>query len=113
MIEHIGRRAPVQPTAVQTVNISSSSVTVQWVVPYLSYTPEQYTIHYGTVRERLDLRSTSLSSITDILAFNTTYDISLQGLTPNTVYFYELHSVNTYAEIAAAIRTFTTSEAGT
>ena len=97
----------------QTVNISSISVTVQWMVPYLSYTPEQYTVYYGTVRERLDMRSTTLSSTTDISASNTTYEISLQGLTPNTAYFYQLRSVNTYAETTTAVMTFMTSEAGT
>jgi hypothetical protein len=85
---------------------------VQWVIPHLAYTPELYTIYYGTVRERLNLRSPSLNSIADISATNTTYDISLQALTPNTVYYYQLHSVNTYAETTTAVMMFMTSEAG-
>lgn len=108
----LGRRAPTRPSAVQIVNTSFSSVIVQWVVPYLAYTPEQYTIYYGTTRERLDLRSPSLSSNIDISASNTTYEIPLQALTPNTVYYYQLHSVNTYAETTTAVLMFVTSEAG-
>ena len=96
----------------QTVNTSSSSVTVQWVIPYLAYTPEQYTIYYGTVREMLNLRSPSLNSIADISASNITYEISLQALTPNTVYYYQLHSMNTYVETTTAVMMFMTSEAG-
>ena len=94
------------------MNITSSSTIVQWVVPYLSYTPEQYTINYGTARETLDQRSATLSSTTDISATNTTYRISLQGLAPNTIYFFQLHSVNTHGETTAAVMMFMTSEAG-
>lgn len=109
----LGRGAPTQPTSVQTVNITSSSTTVLWVVPYLSYTPEQYTIYYGTTMDTLDLTSSVVSSTTDISATNTTYTISLKELTPNTVYFFQLHSVNTYGGTTTAVMTFTTSESGT
>lgn len=112
MVLNIGPRAPAQPSAVQTVNTSSSSVTVQWMISHLAYTPEQYTIYYGTVREMLDLRSPSLNSIADISASNIAYEISLQALTPNTVYYYQLHSANTYVETTTAVMMFMTSEAG-
>lgn len=112
IIVFAGRRAPVQPSDVQAVNISSSSATVQWVVPYLAYTPEQYTVYYGTARERLNLRTTSMNSNTDISVSNTTYEISLQALTPNTVYYYQLHSENTHAETTTVVMMFMTSEAG-
>ena len=108
----VGRRSPVQPTMVQTVNTTSSSTTVQWVVPYLSYTPEQYTIRYGTAEEMLDQRTTPLSSTTDIASVNTTYQLALQGLAPNTIYHFQLHSTNTFGETTTVIMTFTTSEAG-
>ena len=75
------------------------------------YTPEQYTINYGTSRETLNQTGADLSSA-DISAKNTTYAISLQELAPNTVYFFQLHSVNTYEETRTAVMTFTTLPAG-
>lgn len=110
---HSGQRIPAQPALVQAVNVTSTSATVQWVIRRLSYTPEQYTINYGISRETLDLRSTILSSTTNISTLNTTYELTLQGLAPNTAYFYLLRSVNTYGEAATPVMTFTTSEAGT
>ena len=109
---YIGRIIPAQPTRVQTVNITSTSVTVQWVIPHLSYTPEQYTINYGTARETLDQRSAVLSSRADISLSNTTYQLTLQGLAPNTNYFFQLRSMNSYGETTTEIMTFMTSEAG-
>lgn len=109
---YIGRRIPAQPTRVQTVNITSTSVTVQWVVPHLSYTPEQYTINYGTARETLDQRSAVLSSHADISLSNTTYQLTLQGLAPNTNYFFQLRSMNSFGETTTEIMAFMTSEAG-
>ena len=107
-----GQRIPIQPTTVQTVNITSASATVQWLIPYISYTPEHYTIDFGTAREMLHLRSPTLSSSTDISALNITYALTLQALVPNTVYFFQLQSVNTYGETTTPVMMFATLEAG-
>ena len=107
-----GQRIPTQPMTVQTVNITSNSATVQWLIPYISYTPEQYTIDFGTARETLGLRSSTLSSTTDISALNITYALTLQGLPPNTVYFFQLRSVNTYGATTTPVMLFATLEAG-
>ena len=103
----------MQPTLVMTVNITSTSATVQWAVPYLAYTPEQYTIHYGLDRESLDHMSNTIHSIQDISAKNRTYENSLHELAPNKVYYFEIHSENTFGETTTALMMLTTSEAGT
>ena len=108
----LGQRLPTQPTTVQTVNITSGSATVQWLIPYISYTPEQYAINFGTARETLVFRSPTLSSSMDISALNITYVLTLQGLAPNTVYFFQLQSVNTYGETTTPVVMFATLEAG-
>lgn len=102
----------MQYRGIQTVNVTADSATVQWLVPYLAYTQEQYTVNYGTARQLLDQSSQVLSSSTDLSAANTTYAISIADLTPNTVYYYQLLSVNSYGRTLSAIMTFTTSEAG-
>lgn len=86
---------------------------MQWVVPYLAYTPEEYTIVYGFGRESLDHMSTTIYSSQDISAINRTYESSLYDLVPNTVYYFQIHSVNTFGETTTTVMTLTTSEAGT
>ncbi len=94
------------------MNITSYSATVQWATPYLAYTQEQYNVNYGTARDSLDQTSPTLSSTTDISASNITYDMPLQDLAPNTAYYFQLHSMNTYETTTSGIMAFTTLEAG-
>ena len=103
----------MQPTSVQFENITSNSATVQWITSHLSYTPEQYSISYGTTRDALNQRSDVLHSSMDITSSNTSYELTLQRLAPNTVYFFQLHSLNSYGETATPLMMFTTAEAGT
>ena len=94
------------------MNITSNSASVQWVIPYLAYTPEQYNINYGTARDSLDQSSPILASSTNISASNMTYSISIQELTPNRVYYFQLRSMNTYGVTTSAIMTLRTLESG-
>lgn len=108
----LGPSIPIQPTRLLAANITAYSATVQWVTPYLAYTQEQYTVNYGTTIDSLTLSTPVLSSGTVPSAFNVTYDIAMQDLTPNTVYYFQLHSMNTYGQTTSTIMTFTTAEAG-
>ena len=116
MSEHllfIGESAPIEPTFVRTVNISSNSATIQWVVTYLAYTPEEYTIHYGLDRESLDFTSTTVHSALDISAKNRSYENSLHDLATNKLYYFKIHSENTFGKTMTSLMMLTTSEAGT
>ena len=88
------------------------SATILWLVPYLTYTPEQYIISYGIERDSLDLMSTTVHSTQDISAGNKTYENTLYDLTPNTVYYFKIHSENTFGETVTSMMILTTSEAG-
>lgn len=81
------------------------------MIPRLAYTPERYSVHYGTTRE-LNQRSLILDSIMDIAALNLSYDVLLPDLSPNTRYFYQLYSTNTYGTTTSVVTMFTTMEAG-
>ena len=94
------------------MNVTAYSMTLQWVTLYLAYTQEQYTINFGTTRDSLSRSSPILSSTTDISASNVTYDISIQDLSPNTAYYFQIRIMNSYGETTTGIMTFTTSEAG-
>lgn len=96
----------------QATNITSYSATIEWVTSYLAYTQEQYRLSYGTDMESLDETSLGLSSSPDISASNVTYNIPIRGLIPNTVYYYQLRSENTYDTTLSGVMNFTTLEAG-
>lgn len=85
---------------------------VEYVVPYLAYGQEQYTINYGAARESLTQSTPVLSPSADLTASNITYNISILDLTPNTVYYFQLHSTNVYRMTSSAIVSFRTLEAG-
>ena len=108
----IGQSSPVQPRGVQTVNTTAYSTSVQWLVPYLTYTQEQYIVNYGTGRESLDTSSEVQGSTANISAVNVTYYVSLQELAPNTGYYYQIRSTNSRGSTLSPIMMFTTSEAG-
>lgn len=109
---HVGQGSPVLPGGIQAITVTAYSATVQWMVSYIAYTQEQYSVNYGITRESLDQLSLVVSSSTDTSAANITYDVAVQDLTPNTVYFFQLRSMNTYESTLSAIMTFTTLEAG-
>ena len=96
----------------QVVNVTASSATVQWVVPYLAYTREQYEVSYGTARSTLDQSMLVVDSETNSSASNITYSVFFQDLTPNSVYFFQVRSTNTQGEILSNILALTTLEAG-
>lgn len=97
---------------VQVVNVTASSATVLWLVPYLTYTQEQYDVSYGSSRDSLDRSRLVTNSELNISASNITYSVSLQDLTPNSVYFFQIRSTNTQGETVSEIMTLTTLEAG-
>ena len=107
-----GENAPIQPTLVRIANVSSTYATIQWVVPYLAYTPEEYTIRYSLNRESLNFMSDTVCSTQDISANNQSYENTLHDLAPNKVYYFIIHSENTFAEITTSLMMFMTLEAG-
>ena len=108
----VGPGSPLQPTEVQVINVSATTATVLWVVNQFAYTPEQYTVNYGTTMESLAITSTTVNSITDFSATNITSNVTLFGLTPNTLYYYQVRSTNSYGDSMTNIFTFTTLETG-
>ena len=105
----IGPSLPTRPQAVQAVNVTAYSVTVQWVIPQLAYMQEHYNVTYGTSRELLDQSSVVTSASAEN---NLTYALFIQNLTPNTEYYFQLLSTNMQGTTVTAIMTFTTLEAG-
>ena len=68
-----------------------SSATVMWSIPSVAYTPEMYTVIYGTNRRDLSRRSDVIAGIPNA----THYAIELMQLEHNTRYYYKIQSNNT------------------
>lgn len=107
-----GPAEPTRPIEVAAVNITLDSVTVQWVVSYLAYTPERYLVLYGTSNASLDRTSDVVLSTADLAASNETYNISVNGLEPNRKYYFKVYSSNTFDSVETAVMTFKTAESG-
>ena len=112
MTTHVGPSNPVQPIDLSVTDISSNSALVQWVVPYIAYTPEEYVVYYGTTQTFLNQWTSVLSSPTDLSVTNTTYASNVTGLEANRAYYFYINSTNSYGGVLTMIMNFTTLEAG-
>ena len=90
-----GPADPMQPTNLRVSNPGDTTVTVQWTVPLIAYTPETYVVSYSTgTLKRQVLMSGPVGSGADFDAVNQTFPVELTGLEPNTEYNYQVISSN-------------------
>ncbi|CAI8031820.1 MAM domain-containing glycosylphosphatidylinositol anchor protein 1 [Geodia barretti] len=82
---------PVRPEDVTFREVQSDSVTVQWRVSHISYSPETYVVQYGTSRESLIHNSSRTHSEEGVM----TYSVQLSGLRDNTTYYVQVLATNT------------------
>ena len=112
----LGPAVPVQPV-VGTVNVTPTTATISWTIPQVSYTPENYTVLFGTSMDELNMISSivntnNFDNLQFITATNVPYTVTIQGLNINVVYYYQVQSVNTIGKNYSSISNFTTSESG-
>ena len=93
----------------QLTNITQSTVTVSWVVPYTP-TSQQYLIEYGVQFTALDQSWGSLNSSANISETNQEYTVTLEGLTQGTVYHVRISSTFGYNRIYSELKSFHTLE---
>ena len=96
----------------QVVNVTASSAIVQWLVPYLAYTQEQYNVSYGIARDTLNQSRLVMNLEPSLSASNITYSVPLQDLIPNSVYFFQIRSTNMQGVTLSNIMTLITLETG-
>ena len=87
------------------------SVTIQWIIPYIAYTPEDYIVLYGKEVDELNERSDTISS-DDFTAINTLHTVMIVGLLPSTQYYFLIKSTNTYGSVSTEVMSFTTADGG-
>ena len=82
------------PTFVKIIDSSNDSVTIQWKVSTIAYTPETYFIEYGTAVDQLNMPSSKQESGPSIMVQDRVYSIELTGLQPWTTYYYRVVATN-------------------
>ena len=87
---HVGPVVPVAATNIESTVTSFSTVILAWTVPRVAYTPETYTVVYGTNQLSLDQRSDSVNGTSG----TTHYSVELTQLQHSTQYYYQVESVN-------------------
>ena len=83
----------------------------------MSYTPENYTVLFGTSMDELNMissvvNSNNIGNLQFITATDIQYNVTIQGLNINVMYYYQVESVNTIGKNYSSISSFTTLESG-
>ena len=97
-----GPSVPDAPTNLDSNVISFSTATISWSVSRVAYTPENYTVVYGTNQFNLNQRSTTVSDIPG----TTSYSVELAQLQHGTRYYFQVQSTNTVGSTQSAIASF-------
>ena len=112
----IGPGFPNFPVILETTDITSSSVNISWIVTSVTYTPENYTVHYKTSLNKLSNISDIVRGTTDINEFielrNNRYSVVLTDLYPGVKYDYYISTINTIGRVNSSYISFYTEEAG-
>ena len=76
----------------------------------LAYTPENYTVYFGTSPGSLTPFSQQRQSGDNFTATNLPFSIQLTGLSAGTTYYYQVEAVNSVGTTASVEQSFMTNE---
>ena len=109
------------PVVVAPVTTPTSAV-IQWSVPVVTYSPEQYTVYYTTNSSGCPTNSDEgYNKSVTVYGLNHTdfftirdqqYNVILSNLHPYTVYCYKVVATNTEGRNELVLRIFITNESG-
>ena len=100
---------------IRTVNLGAtvtnfSTALLEWQVPYVAYTPEQFFAKYGTSNGSLDQMSEIILGTADISAVDQHYSLQLTGLQHDTTYYYQLVVMNSFGTTTSDVGILTVEE---
>ena len=118
-----GPSLPAAPVVVQApVVTTATSAVIQWSVPVVTYSPEQYTVYYTTNSSGCPTNSDEgYNKSVTVYGLNHTdfftirdqqYNVTLNNLHPHTVYCYKVVVSNTEGRNESMMRMFETMETG-
>ncbi len=102
--------SPNAPISLDSSDIQYNKATIQWTVSILAYTPEQYTVIYGTSESSLTNTSMVVNGGNDFDSLNDEYQVTITDLVFSTVYYYSVRATNTEGSTDSVIQMFKTKE---
>ena len=105
-----GPSSPLQPSNLMSTSVRHNTATIQWTVPRIAYTPENYTLHFGTSSGSLTRFSQQVQSGDNFTATNLPFSLQLTGLSAGTTYYYQVVAVNSVGSTSSVELSFTTTE---
>ena len=102
---------PVQPQDLKNISTFHDRAAVQWSVSYIAYTPENYTVNYGT-NNSLDMSVTATQRGDNFTIPGQPFMFSaeLTGLDPGMIYDYQVEARNSVGPTLSAVQQFTSAE---
>ena len=92
-----------------STNVRHNRATIQWTVSRIAYTPETYTVHFGTSSGSLTNVSQQQQSGDNFTATNLQFSVQLTGLSAGTTYYYQVVAMNSVGSTASDEHSFTTT----
>ena len=89
-----GPSPPLQPSNLMSTGVRHNRATIQWTVSRIAYTPENYTVYFGTSLGSLAPFNQQRQSDNNFTATNLPFSIQLTGLSAETSYYYQVVAVN-------------------
>lgn len=74
--------------------LSAENAEISWLIPFVAYTPENYTVVYGRDPGLLNYSSDLVVGSDDITRANQMFSVTLNGLLANTTYYYQVTARN-------------------
>ena len=105
-----GPSFPLQPSNLMSTDITHNRATIQWTVSMIAYSPETYTVYFGTSPGLLTNFSQQLQSGDNFTATNLPFSVQLTGLSAGTRYYYQVEAMNTVAFNQSTVQQFITTE---
>ena len=99
---------PAAVTSVRASEVFDTRAVISWTVRLLTYTPESYSVRYGTSDTNLDESSGAVGSGGDIEATDLMLSATLVDLAPVTRYFFLVAAENSVGEARTSVFNFTT-----
>ena len=98
-----------QPSNLMSTGVTHNRATIQWTVSRIAYTPENYTVHFGTSPGSLTPFNQQQQSGDNFTATNLQFSVQLTGLSAGTTYYYQVVAVNSVGSTASVELSFMTT----
>ena len=99
---------PEQSISLNAVNVNRTTADLTWVTPRFVYGTEIYAVQYGLSAIALDQVTDQVFSGLDTSLTDQTFSVSLEGLEPNTQYYFRVVALNILDSTTSDLGMFST-----